>query len=110
MARFRDHYVGPSVDAAVESAVDDAMAAVARDRNFPLEWPPNELAVLVSLAAAIAARLPDTVARCRGDALSWTEIGDLLGTTKQSARARYAAAVDPQLPGDSMPPRPPTRR
>lgn len=86
------------VDAAAESAVDSALSLLARERNYTLEWPTCELALLTSLAGAVAARVPQVVARCRQEGLSWTEIGDLVGTTKQSARSRFSATPGPRDP------------
>lgn len=102
MGRSRDHYRGPLVDRPEQEALQAAMVAVAGERGLALEWPTCELAVLASLGAAVAARLAPAVAQCRDEGESWAEIGDLLGVTKQSARARFStpAAAASRLTGD----------
>lgn len=93
MSRDRTHHVGPNPDAAAQRALDGALAALGNARGLAADWPSCELHLLASLASVVADRLPAAVARCRNEGHSWSEIGDLLGVTKQSATSRFGPLV-----------------
>ncbi len=87
-------------DAAV--ALFQALRSLAESRNVvvdpgePANTVRGNLWVLASLRAEIEAAIEVEVANCRMFKLSWTEIGDVLGVSRQAARQRYAhRMVDP---------------
>ncbi|HKN50023.1 MAG TPA: hypothetical protein VJ010_07335 [Actinomycetota bacterium] len=96
MSRERTHHIGPNPDAMAQQALDGALAGLGQARNLAADWPSCELHLLASLASVVAARLPAAVARCREEGHSWSEIGDLLGVTKQSATSRFGPLVEQQ--------------
>ncbi|MGH2894268.1 MAG: Clp protease N-terminal domain-containing protein [Solirubrobacteraceae bacterium] len=61
--------------------------------------PLERLAAASTLASRLRSRgdqlLDHFVADARAQGLSWSEIGDVLGTTKQAAHQRFAALADP---------------
>ncbi len=95
MSRERTHHIAPNPDAEAQQALDSALAALGQARGLAHGWPTCDLHLLASLASAVADRLPAVVARCREQGHSWSEIGDLLGVTKQSATSRFGPLVEP---------------
>jgi ClpA/ClpB-like protein len=61
--------------------------------------PLERLTAAATLAARMRSRgdqlLDQFVDEARAQGVSWTEIGDVLGTTKQAAQQRFAALADP---------------
>jgi hypothetical protein len=69
------------------------------DDEIYFEWrghlPPRALADVREAAEDVRkaqARLDDAVQRARGDGISWADIGDAAGMTRQSAHERWARA------------------
>jgi hypothetical protein len=64
------------------------------------ESPLEQLAAASTVAARLRSRgdqLPDQfVDEARAQGLSWSDIGDVLGTSKQAAQQRFAVLADPQ--------------
>ncbi len=67
--------------------------------------PLDRLAVAGTVAAQLRSRgdelLDQLVDEARAQGVSWSDIGDVLGTTKQAAQQRFAALADP--PPDQAP-------
>jgi hypothetical protein len=67
--------------------------------------PLERLAAASALAVSLRSRgdqlLDHFVDEARAEGLSWTDIGDVLGTTKQAAQQRFAVLADP--PADEAP-------
>jgi hypothetical protein len=88
-------------------SVDDLAALVrARGRDQP---PGTRLRLAIELGRELSDTGDELIERFVGEAraaaLTWTEIGQLFGTSKQAAQKRYgAAAADPsRLPGAAAP-------
>jgi hypothetical protein len=58
--------------------------------------PLNAVAVARELSAAVSGTLRAAVDRARSAGHSWSEIGDVLGTTRQAAFQRFGRPVDPR--------------
>jgi hypothetical protein len=90
-APHRDHHIRPALSNDTADALADALATLARRHTptYDLDDPAVTLHLLTSLHHQIQAALPTAVARARDHHYSWTEIGDLLGTTRAAACNRY---------------------
>jgi hypothetical protein len=97
----RDRHISPRADEDAAAALDQALAALARQRG--LDWPDDPavtLHLLASLQRQIQASLPRAVADVRSEGCSWAEIGDLLGVTRAAAWNRHGR---PDPPGHPRP-------
>jgi hypothetical protein len=89
---------------AAGDAVAAGITAAARRLAAELSQPASPQAAVVAardLAAAAEAALQASVDRARSAGLSWREIGDVLGTSRQAAFQRFGHPVDPRT-GEPM--------
>jgi hypothetical protein len=85
-----DELAGPIIDDVSRAVLDEAVEALARLRTpYWLGDSGVRLHALASLLAQAHALLPDTVHDARDQDLTWTEIGQLLGLTADTAARRY---------------------
>ncbi len=97
-AWMRDLPGFPSVtDQMVDRAGMDRTADWEASMRLPADWAESadtdSLVVLVGLAfgaARVEEKLTEVVSVCRQQGKSWTQIGEALGMTKQSAWARFS--------------------
>jgi len=84
----------PYTDSASAGLVDEAVRALVILRAGSVHDPGATLSVLVSLAAAVEARIPDAVwlARVR-HGYSWGQVAERLGLVTETARQRYGDYV-----------------
>lgn len=80
----------PLLDNTIRAVVSDAVEALTRQRTpYWLGDTRVRLHALASLLAQAHALLPDAVTDARDQGLTWTEIGQLLGLTAETAARRY---------------------
>lgn len=91
----RTRHIGPRTGRDSKAVLDDAVVSLGR-RRMPT-WRSGdvgaELHLLASLMAEAEHQLPGTVALARSQDYSWSEIGDLLGTTRAAAWQRFGDRV-----------------
>jgi hypothetical protein len=75
-----------------DSAADD-LAEAAMDAVATLD-PLDQIEALAELGAMTQDRIVQAVRAARADQASWSQIGDALGVTKQSAFNKFRASVD----------------
>jgi len=85
-----DELPAPVLDGLSRAVLDDAVETLARLRTpYWLGDSGVRLHALASLLAQARALLPDAVTDARDQDLTWTEIGQLLGLTADTAARRY---------------------
>jgi hypothetical protein len=86
----RTRYVGPIVDEQTMTAARHSIEQLREARELDADDLAAQLHLVASLREAFEALITQRVADASAGGLSWAEIGDLLGTTKQAAHARFS--------------------
>jgi hypothetical protein len=85
------HGTGDPVAAKVAATARRLLAELSQSGS-----PRDAVAAARDLSAAAEAALQSAVDRARAAGVSWREIGDMLGTTRQAAFQRFGHPVDPR--------------
>lgn len=87
----RTRYVGPVVGEQALAAARQCIEQLRAARDLDADDLAAQLHLAASLAGAFETLVAQRVAAAVAGGLSWAEIGDLLGTTKQAAHARFSS-------------------